>query len=295
MRTIRYSFREGWLSLWRSRGSATFAVLAIALAMLVLGTLLLLTSNIQRVVSRWTTAAEFSVYLRDDATSEQRGAIEAAIDQSGVAAAREYVSKGDALVRFRKEFTDLAGVADGFDDNPFPASLEVQVRPETERDGRASQTVTRLLRMPGVADVRYDREWLARVAGALSALRGAGLALVLLMGLAAAVTVASVVRLGLHSRRDELEIMQLVGSPLSFIRGPFVAEGLMQGGVGAIVALALLWVGFAVITGWWGGDLTAMLEGGSVAFLSPVLSASVVGGGMLVGALGGYAASRHAV
>jgi cell division transport system permease protein len=295
MRTIQYAFREGWMSLWRSRGSATFAVLAIALAMLVLGALLLLTSNVERLIGRWTTAAEFSVYLRDDATSEQRGAIEAAIDQSGVAARREYVSKAQALVRFRKEFADLAPLADGFDDNPFPASLEVQVRPEAERDGRANTAVTRLLRLPGVADVRYDREWLSRLAGGLAALRGAGLALVVLMALAAAVTVASVVRLGLHSRRDELEIMQLVGSPISFIRGPFVAEGVMQGGVGAALALGLLRIGFAVTNAWWGGELTAMLDGASVSFLPPALSAMVVAGGMVVGAIGGFAASRHAV
>ena len=83
--------------------------------------------------------------------------------------------------------------------------------------------------MPGVADVRYDREWLASVSSGLNAVRGAGLALALLMALAAAVTVAAVVRLGLHARRDEIEIMKLVGSPIAFIRGPFVAEGFLQG------------------------------------------------------------------
>ena len=151
MRTVRYAFHEAGVSLWRSRGSATFAVLAITLAMLVLGSLLLVTSNVERLLARWTTAAEFSVYLHDDATSEQRGAIEVAIDQSGVAAAREYVSKTDALTRFRREFVDLATLTDGFDDNPFPASVEVRVEPAAERDGRAGDAVTQLLRMPGVA------------------------------------------------------------------------------------------------------------------------------------------------
>ncbi len=74
-----------------------------------------------------------------------------AIDQSGVAAAREYVSKTDALTRFRREFVDLATLTDGFDDNPFPASVEVRVEPAAERDGRAGDAVTQLLRMPGVA------------------------------------------------------------------------------------------------------------------------------------------------
>jgi cell division transport system permease protein len=125
--------------------------------------------------------------------------------------------------------------------------------------------------------------------------RGAGLALALLMAVAAAVTVAAVVRLGLHARRDELEIMQLVGSPIAFIRGPFVAEGLLQGGLGALLALVFLWLGFAAVNGWWGGDLAALLDGASLRFLPPRLAALLVGGGMVVGGAGGFAASRHAV
>ena len=120
----------------RSGGSGAFAVLAISLAMIVLGALLLITWNGERLLARWSSAAEFSVYLRDDATSEERGAIEAIIDQSGVGAAREYVSKAEALTRFRREFTDLAALAANFNDNPFPASVEVRLRPEAEADGR---------------------------------------------------------------------------------------------------------------------------------------------------------------
>ncbi|MSO29564.1 MAG: FtsX-like permease family protein [Acidobacteria bacterium] len=294
MRAIEYAVREGWASLWRSRGSSAFAVVAIALAMAVLGVLLLLTWNAQRLLTQWTTAAEFSVYLRDDATSEQRGAIEALIDQSGTTDQREYISKTDALARFRRQFTDLASLTQGFDDNPFPASLEVRVRANAGADGRADTLVRRIAALPGVADVRYDREWLSRLASGLNAMRGAGLALALLMAAAAGVTVATVVRLGLHSRRDEIEIMRLVGSPMSFIRGPFVAEGLMQGGLGAVLALALLWLGFAAANAWWGTDLKALLDGGSLEFLPARFTAALVAGGMVVGSAGGFAASRHA-
>jgi len=294
MRALEYAAREGWASLWRGRGSSAFAVVAIALAMTVLGVLLLLTWNAQRLLTQWTTAAEFSVYLRDDATSEQRGAIEALIDQSGTAEQREYVSKTDALARFRRQFTDLASLTQGFDDNPFPASLEVRVRANAGADGRADTLVRRIAALPGVADVRYDREWLSRLASGLNAIRDAGLALALLMAAAAGVTVATVVRLGLHSRRDEIEIMRLVGSPVSFIRGPFVAEGLMQGGLGAVLALGFLWLGFAAVGAWWGTDLSALLDGGSLEFLPLRFTGALVAGGMVVGSAGGFAASRHA-
>lgn len=294
MRAIDYALREAWTSLWRTGRSTAFAVLAITLAAVVLGAILLVSSNVDRVVTQWTTASEFSVFLRDDATSEQRGAIEAAIDQSGVTDGSEYVSKADALSRFRSQFADLASLTTDLGENPFPASLEVRVGAESEQNGRADALVKRLAALPGVADVRYDREWLARVASGLNAVRGAGFALALLMAMAAAVTVAAVVRLGLHARRDEIEIMKLVGSPVAFIRGPFIAEGFLQGGLGAVLAIGLLWLGFFAVRAWWGGDLTAMLDGTALQFLPGNMVVLLVAGAMFVGAAGGFAASRHA-
>ena len=294
MSALGYAFQEGWKSVWRGRGSSALAVVAIALSIIVLGALLLVTWNVERLLANWTSATELSVYLRDETTSEQRGAIEALIDKSGVAAGREYVSKADALLRFRREFEDLASLTTGFDGNPFPASVEVQVSPDTENDGRADGLVRQVAVIPGVADVRYDREWLARIATGLSAVRGAGLALGTLMALAASLTVASVVRLGLQGRRDEIEIMQLVGSPIAFIRGPFVAEGVLQGGVGALIAIACLWLGFTVAGTWWGVELATVLDGDSLQFLPVRFCAALAAGGMVVGGVGGFAAARHA-
>jgi cell division transport system permease protein len=295
VRAIDYALREGWASLWRSRGSSAFAMVAIALAMIVLGAMLLVTWNVERLLTQWASAAEFSVYLRDDASSEQRGAIEMTIDRSGVTEQREYVSKAEAMGRFRREFAELASLTESFEDNPFPASLEVRVRPEAETDGRAEALVRQVAGLPGVADVRYDREWLERLASGLAAVRGAGLVLAVVMAMAAALTVASVVRLGMNARRQEIDIMQLVGSPIAFIRGPFVAEGVLQGGLGALTAITFLWLGSQLVSGWWGSELSVLFDGGSIEFLPARLTAALVGGGMAVGGIGGFAASQHAI
>jgi cell division transport system permease protein len=293
MRSVEYAFRQGGASLWRSRGTSAFAVLAIALALVVLGALLLVTWNAEQLLARWTSAAEFSVYLRDDATSEQRGAIEAFIDQSGMATGREYVSKAEALTRFRREFAELAELTSSFDENPFPASIEVRVRPGGASDS-ADALVRRIVALPGVADARYDKDWLTRIGAGLGTIRAAGFALAVLMAVAAAVTVATVVRLGLRARREELEIMELVGAPLAFIRGPFVAEGFLQGGIGALLAITSLWVGFLVAMAWWGANLSSVLDGGSVQFLPIRLCLYLILGGMLVGSAGGMVAARDA-
>jgi cell division transport system permease protein len=294
MRAFEYAFREGASSLWRSRGSSAFAVLAITLALVVLGALLIVTWNAEQLLAQWASAAECSVFLRDDATSEQRDAIETFIDQSGAAANREYVSKAEALARFKREFSELAALTSGFDDNPFPASIEVRLRSNADRDGGADNLLKGLSSLPGVVDTRYDRDWLSRLGGGLQTVRSAGFALAVLMAVAAAVTVATVVRLGLQGRHEELEIMELVGAPMAFIRGPFVAEGFLQGGVGAILAITALWLGFMVIGAWWGQDLGAILGGTTLQFLPVRLCAYLIAGGMLVGSAGGAVAARHA-
>jgi cell division transport system permease protein len=294
MRALDYAFRQAWTSLTRGGAGSVFAVVAIALALIVLGSLLLLTWNADRLLAQWSAAAELSVYLRDEATSEQRGAIEAALDGSGVVVAREFVSKAQALTRFRREFAELAAVADGFDDNPFPAAVEVRLQPHAERDGRLDALIREVASLPGVADVRYDREWLTALSAAVGAIRAAGLTFALLMALAAAITVATVVRLGLYARRDEIEIMELVGAPLTYIRGPFVAEGVLQGGMGAVLAIAALWAVFRVGSSVWSAELTAGLGAVPLAFLPLHLCLWLVAGGMAVGAMGGLLAARHA-
>jgi len=115
---------------------------------------------------------------------------------------------------------------------------------------------------------------------------------VALLAVAAALTVANVVRLAAYARRDEIEIMQLVGAPFAFIRGPFVAEGVLQGGIGALVAIVSLWVVFMVGKGWYG---RMALEGrglSALVFLPATVIIALRLGGMLLGCVGGLIVAR---
>jgi len=127
----------------------------------------------------------------------------------------------------------------------------------------------------------------------VTVIRGVGLALSAVLTIAAALTVANVVRLALHARRDEVEIMQLVGAPTVYIRGPFVMEGVLQGGIGAIVALAVLAALFLAVKGHYLAPLTATLNLASVGFLPLQLCVMLLLGGMAVGCIGGLVAARR--
>ena len=293
MHALRYAFDEAVASLWRGRQSGLLSTATIAVALFVLGVFLLATSNLERLSRDWSRTAELSVYLGDAATPEERSAIERLVAPGPLVAGHEYVSKAEALKRFKQTFADLATQTDALEGNPMPASYEVRLNPSGAAPGPVEELAARLRQSPGVADVRYDREWLDRLLSAVTVIRGVGLALSAVLTIAAALTVANVVRLALHARRDEVEIMQLVGAPTVYIRGPFVMEGVLQGGIGAIVALVLLAALFLAVKGQYLTPLAATLNLASVGFLPVQLCAMLLLGGMTVGCIGGLVAARR--
>ena len=115
------------------------------------------------------------------------------------------------------------------------------------------------------------------------------------MTAAAALTVAAVIRLAFDARRDEIRLMYLVGAPYRFIRGPFIVEGLVQGGLGAAVSVLALWLGYRAAFAWWSPTLSALGALNALHFIPLTLALAVVTGGAAVGSLCGYAVSRRPV
>lgn len=293
MRALKYFLTEASASLLRSWRSAALAILTIAAGLFVLGFFLMVNSNLQQVVGRWSESAEMSVFLDDAATGEQIQAVEEAIEKSGIAASRNRMTKADAIARFREDFPDLSAAADKLSRNPFPASIEVRLTSAAQASASSVEDLAGTLSaLPGVADVRYDRRWLSRLGSAVRFLRTIGLVIVGLLAIAAALTVANVVRLAAYARRDEIEIMQLVGAPFAFIRGPFVAEGVLQGGVGAVVAIVSLWAVFLMGKGWYGRMALEGLGLTSLVFLPVTAILALLLGGMLLGCVGGLIVAR---
>ena len=291
MRALRYAFDEALLSLWRGRRSGILSMATIAVALFVLGAFLLASSNLERLGEEWGRSAEMSIYLNDDATPADRQAVEALLAPGPIVAGHQFVSKEEALARFKATFSDLAGAVETLEGNPLPASYEVRLQATPASTQAIAELASRLEQTGGVSDVRYDRQWLDRVLSAVQTIQGVGLVLGAFLTFAAALTVANVVRLALWARRDELEIMQLVGAPQTFIRGPFVMEGVLQGGIGALLALAALAVTFLVVRGRYLMPLAEALNVSGIRFLAPELCVLLVVGGTLVGCLGGMVAA----
>lgn len=295
MRALRYAFQEALASLWRGRAASCLSILTIAIALFVLGGFLVAAANLERLVATWAEAAELSVFLADEISQEERQAVDRVLTASPMVRAREYVSKTEARERFKRDFPDLAVAAGSLSHNPFPASFEARLasRPSGRFAGDAvDRLALRLRQMPGVADVRYDRRWIERLSDAARVVRLAGYGMGGLLIAAAALTVASVVRLALLGRRDEIKIMELVGAPLAAVRGPFVVEGVLHGGIGAVAGLGALWGAVGLVRARGSGMVDGLVDLGGTRFLEPDLIGMLLAGGMIVGCIGGFVAAR---
>ena len=293
MRALQYFFSEAFESLWRSQRAALLSMLTIAAGLFVLGFFLMVNANLQRITGRWSDAAELAVYLRDDAQPQQISTINELLTNSGLAASVALVSKDQARKEFARDFPDLAGATAALDRNPFPASFAVRLNEAAQSTPNAVENLrTTLHAAGGVADVRYDHTWIARLNSTVRVIRAVGVAIILLLALASALTVANVVRLTAMARRNEIEIMQLVGAPFAYIRGPFIAEGLIQGGLGALVAIVLLLVTFAGIRARFGTLMADAVGLTGVAFVPTEILLLLVVGGMTLGCIGGFVVAR---
>lgn len=293
MGTLKFCVREAAVSLWRQRGATVLSALTIAVAIAVLGAFLVVTFNLDRALAAWNAAAELTVYLRDDITPEQRADLNRLLTGTSLVAGRTYVSKADALERFKRDFPDLAPSATALEQNPMPASIEVRLAPALATSDAVEGLATRVGVAAGVADVRFDRQWLARLARLASALGWAGWFVGGVLVLAAAFTVTAIVRLSLFERRDAVEIMQLMGAPVALLRGPLIAEGIMHGGLGALVAVGGLYLAQIVVRGRVLQAVPGLVESGFFAYLPWTSALGLIVGGMAVGCLGGLVASRH--
>jgi cell division transport system permease protein len=293
VKAARYGIEQAWITFRRAPGSAAMSIGTIAVAFLALGGFLLLVGNLQSIVDQWASSAEMSVYLDDAIDETSRAQLHAELASHPAIGSVDYISKDRALTRFKTEFPELADVAGTLEANPFPASLELRLKGDSSAAGAADGLASTLAVRPGVADVRYDRQWLERLLRIVRSIRLLGLGVAAVLVLGAAFTIAAVVRLSLVARREELDIMQLVGAPFAVVRGPSIAEGALLGGIGAAVALLALWAifraGRAQITTAIGQFVGAV----DVRFLSAGESVLLLVVALAVGGIAGTLASRN--
>jgi cell division transport system permease protein len=187
-------------------------------------------------------------YLRDDADPAVVTVVQDEI--AAYAEVREvlYITKEQALQRARRELPEIESVIGSLDSNPLPASLEVMFKPNQTGPDVVRSVADRIGAFPVVEDVRFGSEWLdkvfllRRVAAAATLILGAAFAIV------ASLIIGAAIRMAIYARRDEIDIMRLVGATEPFVRRPFLVEGLITGVGGGVLALLALFIAYSLVS-----------------------------------------------
>lgn len=227
--------------------AAALTALVIGIALALPAGLYVLTRNLATVGYSWQQSLQISLFLKDSATPERGAAMARELRADDDVANTEYISREQSLNDFKAQsgFGDALSI---LQDNPLPAVIAVTPKPRLGKAG-VEELAARLGRLPEVDIAKLDQKWLERLYALLEiAQRSVGI-IATLLGVAVMVIIGNTIRLDIEARREEIEVMKLVGAPDSFIRRPFLYAGFWHGLLGGVLAWILVSAGVQALAG----------------------------------------------
>jgi cell division transport system permease protein len=288
-----YFFREALRNLYRHRQVNVVAIFVIATGMLLVSGVALAYVNFRQFAAYWGRQVQMVIYLHDGLTPEGLEAVRLALSQAPETASLEYTSKDEAMQQLRTRLGERARILDGLHSNPLPASFTVTIRDEFRRPEFLRERVEGYKQFPEIEDIEYGERWLERFHTLVWALEIGVIGIGGIIAVAVMFIIATTVRLALYTRADEIEIMQLVGATLWFIKVPFFLEGVLQGILGASLAVGLCYGAFAALMTWIEPMGSLFLDFSLVQFLPLSVIASLLLGGALLGGAGSLFSLRR--
>lgn len=237
LRRIPYFFSQTVKGMRRNLLMTLISMGIIAAVLFVFGILALGAMNIHHMAGAAEERLELAVFLEDDLTEQELWQIKEGLIEWDLTHDVRYVSSAMALERLRESWTGRQDLLEIAGENPLPHSFEARLRDPRRIDEVAREVGA----WPGVIDVGYGRGIMNHLLALTRTVRWVGLALILLMGSIAVFITANTIRLTVHARRREIEIMKFVGATDTFIHWPFFLEGMVMGFLGGLLSsLALV-------------------------------------------------------
>jgi cell division transport system permease protein len=265
----------------------------MAMTLFVFGGFLLLQGNLQGLLKGWSSQLQVFAYLKDGLTPSQIGTIQKQVRSYPEVNSVRYVSKEKAWQSFKQSLGSQSGVLKGLETDILPSSLELALKKQHRGRASVEDLAARLRRVDGISEVEYPEEWIERLSLLLLGIRWAKWIFGGFLFVASLLIVGSTVKLAIMARKDEIEIMQLVGAPESLIKVPFVIEGMIQGLVGAAFSLLFLWLLFLFLGTRIPSTLGVFISSGELIFLNYAQILFLLLLGWLLGAVGSLFSLRR--
>lgn len=278
---------------WPFLCSASILTMAVALA--TVATFFLVVVNVEQLAQRWTREIQVIAYLQKAPNQKQLPSYIKQLEDFPELESVRYVSQDEAMERFRDRLGDEASLLEGVGPDLLPASFELGLKAEYRNQEGIGAVIERLENTLDIDDLRYGQKWLERFNNFVNMLRFVGAVLGTFLLLAALFIVSNTIRLTLYARRDELEIMALVGATMRFIKVPFLLEGAIQGFLGGVISLLFLGLSFTFVISRSLNSFWLTPTDFDLLFLTFNQQLILVVSGMLLGILGSLSSLRRFV
>jgi cell division transport system permease protein len=285
---MRFNFgfflREAFNNIRRNLLMAVTAITTTFICILVLGVGLLVSSHVEGIVGSVREDVTVEAFIPPDATEKRVEEIRSAVEGYPEVASVNYVSKEEALGKFKETFRDQPDIYESLDPGVLPASFQLQLE-----DPSLADRVAQKLKDEGFEDnnLSYPQQTIERLDAVTSYTIWGLYGATILFLIASVLLISNAIRLSIFARRNEIEVMKLVGASDSFVRAPFVFEGMVQGLVGASLAsLGVLWLNFLFVD--WARDALPFVPVSGDAVNAVLLVAVLVGTGVLIGVVGSF-------
>lgn len=283
MRRSLYLIQEALASLRVNRTSVMIGIVTMAFTISCFGIFALLYGNLKKLAGTLQQDIEVVVYVESQASDKVVEEVRQRLESEQAVETLSFVSKNQALKEFYQHFPDESRMLEEMNENPLPASFVVQITPRFQVSDSIEIFAERVKQFPGVDQVRYSQDWIDTLALLVSYFEFGAVIIGAILAVATITIIANTVRLSFYSRKEEIEILRLIGATGSFIATPYVIEGAILGACGGALALVLLKGAFEFFrlelnaSGWFSG-----LES-SLAFFPLQTSIILVLSGMMLG------------
>ncbi len=262
-----------------------------AVSMSIFGIFLIVHFNIQGMVKKWRENFQVVVYLQDNITKKDMKKLKSYFSSVQEIDEYLYVSKDQALKKFKKRLARNQTILDNLDVNPLPASFELKLKKKYRHYEKIKSIAEDVNKFKGIESLEFGEGWLERIETILFFLKFIVLAIGGLICIGIILIISNAMKLSLYARKDEIEIMQLVGATDWFIKGPFLLEGILQGFFGAILSLIILYGFYEMFI----DSLQTsrfFIGAQSFLFITPRDIAYIILSGVLIGYVGSYVSLR---
>jgi cell division transport system permease protein len=217
------------------------AITTVAITLFIVGFFIIIVFDIQGILSSIKNQVEIAVYLKDNVSDELKTYLENEIKGWDEISQVNFVSKDQALEKFKKE-NEGSEILKEIQGNPLPASFELELKsPE-----KVEQVALRFMDkdgnfIEGVDEVIYGQNYVQKLFSITAIVGTIAFLIIVVLLLAAIVLIFNTIRLAIHARRKEIEVMKLVGATNWFVRLPFLFEGFFEGFIGSVISVVLLY------------------------------------------------------